>query len=238
MQSDDLVIRIPGVESFAQSNFGAASTSFNISYPTVKAGNDLICHFQVDRDATFTYPSDWTLVDELSAGPVDVISSSIGFKKSDGTESGTFTVSTSASGVAAGIVLSIGAVAGDVPTGEDVGSVSPVASVNPDPPGINLNRSGNHNIVVIAMCAWADFSTTISAYPTGFASDRHTDNVGAVGGLGYALATRPAFNSSATNPGAFTISAAETWIAQTLALYGDEDPVTGNAFASSPALVR
>ena len=111
-----------------------------------------------------------------------------------------------------------------IPAAEWHGSQAPEAgtqatgsSVNPNPPSVNNSWNGT-NEIAIACCARDDsVANTITAYPTNYSTaqiDRNALTSAAnVGG-----AVRASGAADPEDPGTFTISASETWAAQTIVI--------------------
>lgn len=100
------------------------------------------------------------------------------------------------------------------------------ASANPDP--LNL-AVGNDLYLWTVVAAYFDGTQTVSAYPSGYTGGRN-DRANVSSGVGVASAYRWLVTTD-ENPGAFTISASEEWIARAF-------PFVGAKRVSADAVLR
>lgn len=197
------------------------ATSWTLTYPTNLVSGDLIlAGIAIDGVPSVTLPAGWKRARNTSGGAVTLVTA---VKKSDGTETGNFTLSLGASEQGAWRIFRITGwdSSGTFPSDTDsaaefalVGngvetSVAAGASANPDPPTINPSNWDVADTLWIANCA-ADTSRTISVYPL---IGLQTADVSG-GSTGATLGTCTKNDTVASlDPGTFTISASDDWVA-------------------------
>ncbi len=197
------------------------SNSWTLTYPTNLASGDLILAFVATDGATIpTWPSGW-LEDHINNGANTL---HVAKKLSAGTESGNFTLGLSASEQGAWRIFritgwegTIGTVfgnAGSCGAAVDVLSTTGSPSLNPDPASLDPSTWATEDTLWFAACS-VDTSRTISVYPL---SGRNTADVsGGAGGATLGLCTTESAVAS-LNPGTFTISSSDDWVAATVAI--------------------
>lgn len=184
------------------------STSTAITMPSgVTSGDLLVVMFGVDGVPTVTHTgTGWTQYGEpgSQAGGYAFV------KIADGAD--TLTVNYSVAEVTGYYVYRItGAHASTVPEADsDIGSTA-----NPDSP--NLAPSwGAEDTMWISFFSLDDGTKTLSSYPTNYADNQNT-LAGTTAGVRLGIATRN-LNASSENPGSFTVSASDSWVALTIAV--------------------
>ncbi len=199
------------------------SSSWTITYPTNLVSGDLIMLF-AGIDGTGNNPSatGWTT---WCQGTDSAASTGlVMYKVSDGTETGTFTLTVGASEQGSWFTRRItGWYNGGVPapnaTDSDSLAVStPIggsgSSANPNPLNCDPANWATEDTLWIACAMW-DGTPTCSVFP--LASNNATLTSGGAGGAGIAICTMDDAVSS-KDPGTFTISASETWRVYTIAV--------------------
>lgn len=198
------------------------SATWTLTYPTnIAAGDLLVAFIATDGSPSLTFPADW-----IQAGLTGVMSASSGGavrltcarKDAVGTETGTFSLDLSASEQGAWRIFRIPAASWEgtqpnVQTAVD-GDSATGASSNPDPPSLDPALWGTEDTLWFAAIG-VDTSRTISVYPL---ADRNTADVsGGSGGATLGVCTSASAVSS-LNPGTFTISSSDDWVAITFAV--------------------
>jgi len=193
-------------------NNAVNNTDHTVNMPAgVESGDLLIALFSADGNSAITFPGGWTQLYQQANG-VSVISG-VWYRVSDGGEGATITVTTGAAEMSGHTTFRITGYYGT----PEVGVVATGTSVNPNPP--NLAPSwGAENSLWIAVCGYdvGNSGSLISAYPAGY-TDGRDDRPSAIegGASGSANLTN---NNAAENPGTFTITFAEEWVANTIAI--------------------
>lgn len=196
------------------------STSWTGTYPTNIASGDLLLMFVASDGNPAVTSTGWTQVgtDAVSACNVNCLA-----KIAAGTETGTFTISVSASEQGAWRIFRItGWFGSGLPTsnnahdgaGVDSAGALGGASSTPDPPNLDPGQWATEDTLWFATCG-VDTSRTISVFPL---ADRNSSDVS--GGAGGATLGLCSTNSavSSLNPGTFTISTSDDWGALTVAV--------------------
>jgi hypothetical protein len=198
------------------------SSTWTLTYPTNLVNGDLILAFlAIDNDSNDpdpTWSSGWVKT-TLSAGTIDFVAAK---KKSDGTESGNFNLSLLSAQQGAWRIFRISAWEGTLGTGmqSSSGAVQLSTGVQgsstlPNPPNLDPTNWATENTLWFALAA-ADGSPTFSAFPSSY-TNTSGDVSGGADGASLGIA-RLILNTSAQNPGTFTISASNDWWAATLAV--------------------
>jgi len=198
----------------------ANSTSWTLTYPTnVVSGDLLLCFLAVDGSSTVT-ASGWSAVNGTSAA----ISLAGLLKIADGTETGTFVATISGSEQGGWRIFRVtgwfgsGLQGGSWVVGNDgvgMGAANAASATStPDPPSCNPAQWDVEDTLWFAVCS-LDTSRTISVYPY---VDRNTADVsGGANGATLGVCTTTSATAS-LDPGTFTISASDDWIAITVAI--------------------
>jgi hypothetical protein len=200
------------------------ATDWVMTYPTNLVSGDLILAF-IGSDGNSVgptaIPGGW--VEKVRGGSNGANSLLTLAKISDGTETGNFTVTLSASEQGGWRVFRItGWFGGSLGTtqGNDadgfrmVATITGSPSANPDPPANNPANWDVEDTLWFAVCS-LDTSRTISVYPL---ADRNTADVSG-GSTGATLGVCSTTSTVASlDPGTFTISASDDWAAMTVAV--------------------
>jgi hypothetical protein len=197
------------------------STSWALTYPTNLASGDLILAFMAtDGVPSPTFPAGWIVGAQNASGSAAKLI--FAKKLSDGTETGTFTVTLDASEQGAWRIFRITGWEGTIGTNfvnqAQSGAVVQAgvfgASANPDPPSLDPINWDVEDTLWLAACG-VDTSRTISVYPL---AGRNTADVsGGAGGATLGICTTESAVAS-LDPGTFTISTSDDWAAVTVAV--------------------
>jgi hypothetical protein len=201
------------------------SSSWTLTYPTNLQNGDLILLVAATDDigTPVTLPADW-----VSNAWVNGISLThiVGKKKSDGTETGNFTLTLNAVQQGCWRVLRITDWEGTLGTTFDDtnattnGSVTRTAaegaSTTPNPPLLNPSNWGSADTLWIVAGFADNGDSTFTGFPTNYTNTSAQESGGASGAaLGVA---RRAFAAESEDPGDFTIDLSEQWITTTIAI--------------------
>jgi hypothetical protein len=197
------------------------STSWTITWPTNIGNGDLILFF-VSVDGTFPPTGGgWTqFVNVTISSGANILG--LGKRKANGTETGTFTL-TMASEQGAWRIFRITNWEGTLGTvfsnsANSGAVVAPSANTGtdaaPDPPSVDPSNWATEETLWLAICG-VNTSRTISVFP--FADLQTADVSGGAGGatLGVCMSSDVV---GSNDPGAFTISAADDWLAASVAI--------------------
>ena len=209
----------PTIESVTATAFSASSTTHNVNMPaSVTAGWLLIMGFGFSTDTTVTTPTDWSIV---SAKVTDTATQIIFGKDADGTEGGTtVNVATGASRAAAAQVYAIsgwnGTLASDVTDGGGASSGG-AADNAPNPPSVAWGWGALDELILAF--AHATAASTFSSAPTNY-TNLTTTQASSAGSANWMASARRSLTATASpeNPGTFTLSASELWVANTIAI--------------------
>ena len=201
------------------------SASWTLTYPTNLASGDLILVFAAMDGLTSPVGGGTFATTFFQTGSTgSAVSIVIGKKLSDGTETGTFTLDLTASEQGGWRVFRITGWEGTIGTSMvdatgNAGACGAVVSAqsttaNPNPPNLDPNQWATEDTLWFACCG-ADTSRTISVYPL---ADNQTADVSG-GSTGATLGLCSLNDAvSSKDPGTFTISASDDWVAATVAV--------------------
>lgn len=212
----------PAVQTTNESATTTAGTSHTVNLPSGIQSNDLliVCLDKGSTAATVNALEGWTeLLDENAGNGLY-----IAYKFANGTESGTITLTTSASTRSAEVVLRISGAENPAVQAPVVGTTATGTSTTPNPPSITPPSSKDY--LFIAMCGsageQADDDTYVTTFPTNYSHSQNEKTCGIagsnLGGL-VGVATRQLTTGVAEDPGTFTVSENAAWRAQTVIIH-------------------
>lgn len=212
------------------------STTWALTYPTNCANGDLItaCVASDGNQVAGTWPSGWVTVRFSAAGSAAALI--LAKKKSDGTETGSFNVTGLNSEQGPWRTMRIPAAQweGTLGTGWDNGGSSSGSvtinslfgttgtDANPNPGSLDPFNWATEDTLWIAVSA-NDGTPTYTGFPTNYTqqdhstSGGHSQSSGGAGGAGLGTAFRKNAASS-EDPGTFTLSGADDWVAITIGI--------------------
>ncbi len=194
---------------------GARATSHNISWPSgISSGELIVCLLATEvASETVTWPAGWTVFKTDSTNNPRV---ELAWYEADGTESGTFTVTTATDSkkVAANTYRISGAADPDT-TPPECSSGATATSVNANPDSLTP-AGGSKPYMWLALAAWWS-SVTVTEEPSGYLNHLISHNTG---GFGDTMMTsaQQGIEASSEDPGTFTNLSAQ-WKAFTVAIY-------------------
>jgi len=214
----------PTVAATDGGNNAVNGQNHSIDLPAgVVSGNLLLVFFVSDGVPTITFPVGWINLFE-KAGGVDV-KGGAWYKVAGVGEDDPFVVTTDADQMTAYTIYRITDYAG-VP---EAGVATTGDSVSPDPPSLTPSWSIRETLW-FAIAGYDAGARTITDYPANYGngrSDRSNDAEGA--GVGSA---RRELEAASEDPGVFTLSVAEVWIANTIAISPDWRVVSATGITS------
>jgi hypothetical protein len=209
-------ISAPVVATVTETAFGTDATDHYVNMPSiVNTGDLLVVVFANDRNESVTTPGGWTELASDTSGPH--IRVSVYYKIAAGTEGGTaVNFITSAAEEAAAQVYRITNWHGTTPPEISVAATGSDAS--PDPSSLDPANWDVADTLWIAVAGQdrGDQAGTI-AYPTGYTDGTSTLSSGGTGSCRIHSARR-VLAIALEDPGAFTISSSEQWVAFTIAI--------------------
>ena len=203
------------------------STTWTMTYPTNLVSGDLILVCAA-TDGTIGSPT-WPSGFAWSAGSATAVSEVQAKKLSDGTETGTFNVTSWSSEQGAWMTLRIsnwkGNIGGGLFTTSDgsdctIAAGSPTTGTNNAPDPLSGNPSGwdVEDTLWIAICA-VDTSRTFSAWPTNYSPGNNSYDIISGGAGGASLSVQYRRTTAASeDAGSWTISSADDWAVALLAV--------------------
>lgn len=184
------------------------STTDTVDLPASIASGDLVMIFHfTEGNSTRTVPSPWVEIFDSNSTGADGLT--VAYLIASGGETSvvvTKTVTERFSAIAARITGWHGT------TAPEISSSATGSSTTPDPDSVTASWGSDDNLF-IAMEATDNDSFTPTAWPTNY-TDNQITGPNAASSSGGAIATRN-LAASNDNPGTFTITASDTWIAAT-----------------------
>lgn len=190
------------------------ATSHTLTYPSgVTSGELLIAIGAIDGVPTVSgWPSGWVEIADSNSGANSIF---IAYKFADGTESGNFTVTSSASEQGSFYVFRIQNA--NVSTPPAISSSSVGTNTVPSVANINPADWGTEDTLWIAALS-IDASRTVSSYPPDLTDNRNSSASGGTGGATAAFASVGSAVETYIAGGSFTISVSDDWISYTIAV--------------------
>lgn len=211
----------PAVGGTATTNGTTATTSAVINLPTgITAGETLLVLLRIAVGGTITWPAGWTRV-FVSSGDASDDTTECRWRKADGTEGASITVTIPSSKFAALAWRITGASDPDLRPPQS-STVAVGTSTLPDPDSL-FPSWGADDYLWFWMGGWEGEQTSPPAgNPPNYASNILGADSGTAGAVTtncrVASATRQ-LNAASENPGSWTISVADDWSAWTVAVY-------------------
>jgi hypothetical protein len=190
--------------------------SHSVNLPSgIVAGQRIIIFFSPGINTSATYPAGWNLV--FNSGAVGARLSAH-YRDCDGTEGTSITVTTGVATAAAWAAVRLNNFNPGVAPEPGVASTGTDAA--PDSPSLTPAWGSDKTLWISSFGAFATPAETVNSYPANYADNQTYVAATAAGDKGYlALATR-SLEAATEDPGAFAISAIDTWRANTVAVRG------------------
>lgn len=203
----------PTVQGRASSVNNTAATSHPVTLPAgIQAGELLLIFFSesAGTGATVNAPAGWTKLVESNNGANNGLA--VLYRFADGSEGTSVTVTTSGSTKSSHLSYRISGASSPVTSTPATG-----ASTAPNPPQL-IPSDGKLPYLWFAVAGW-DGTPTATAYPTNYTNGQQTGTSGgqATTNCGVAAAERQ-LTADSEDPGAFTLSASDDWVAFTIAV--------------------
>ena len=224
----------PQVESSA-TTFGAPGASTDVNYPaTVSAGATLVCLVRCALDGVIGWPAGWN---ELVQSAVDASDDymAIAWREAVGNEDGTTFAVTHGNGKSCYIVYSITGAEDPDTQPPELSSVASGVSTTPDPTSLTPT-GGAKDYLWLWLGGWEGIQTSPPAgnptdYGNTLGADTGTAGLGTINSR--VAAARRELNVASEDPGSWTISASDDWMAWTMAIHpaGAPPPAAGGHFA-------
>jgi len=210
----------PTVAATNGGNSGVDASEHTVNLPTgISAGSLVIVLFANDGSATVTWPEGWTQL--FSTDYTNRNRLSVAYRVCDGEEQSTITVTTSISEGSAHTTYRIEAYSST----PEVGTAVTGASTKPDSPSLSPTW-GAADTLWLAVCGrdTGTYPRSIVSYPTDYTGGIFNiwDNTN---GAGVASAQRE-LNAEAGDPGVFTFTSSDEWVANTIAIQPSGAPPT------------
>jgi hypothetical protein len=201
----------PAVVATSGGYDGSDFSTRNIALPGSYSPDSLLLMFVTsDGNPTIALPGTWTQLFQTANGAA--VKFGAWYRIADGSEGRSVAVTTTASESCSWTCYRITGYSGVPVAGVPV---APAASANPDPPSLSP-AWGSKATLWFAACGYDDGVDTVSSYSASYTNGRN-DVSGDAAGAGTGSARRE--NTTATeNPGTFTLSAIEEWVANTVAV--------------------
>jgi hypothetical protein len=209
----DVALASPDFPTVAAVNGGydtSADTEHTVNLPSgIELGDLLLVIFGVDGAPTITFPEGWTQLFEEAYGTQNKLK--VCYRVADGEEGSSITVTTSISKRSAHTSYRITGYSGT----PECGTAAKGTGTTPDPP--SLNPSWGAKDTLWLAIEGNDGDNHATAYPANYTDGRadYVEFYGAGTGVGSA---RRELNASSEDPGTFTISGWDSWIANTVAI--------------------
>lgn len=194
---------------------GDSGTTPSVALPAgISAGDLLFIFIATDGDNTVTNWNGFTMLGTESNGTAN--SFHVGYKKATGGEGGSVTITLSVSEPSRHISYRITGMEDPTVQAPEISTVAEASSNSPNPT-IVTPTGGAQDYLWIHADGW-DRDRTVTGWESNFANDRLSSVGGGAGGCGCAVSTMPD-NVASKDPGAITISNADTWIAWTIVVH-------------------
>ena len=208
------VISYPTVESITETSFAANSTTHDVAMPaTVNVNDRLIILIALENATIGTTPSGWSVSGPTTNGTCNY---AMYTKLADGTEGGTtVNIPTNVGSNGAAQVYRISR--NFQGPGVVIGGTSTATNANPNPSSLGPT-GGPEAWMWLATTGAADDDATVTSYPVGFTNGTDTQSGGGANNSAEVGSARLNQSSQPVDPGTFTLSQTEAWVAQTLAI--------------------
>lgn len=194
---------------------GSDTSTHTVSLPAnISAGDLLIVLFSNDGDDTVSFPAGWT---QLFSDTYSVYTRfSAAYRKADGNEGASISVTTSGSERSAHISYRITGAADPDTQAPEVSTSNSDRTDSPDPN--SLTPTGGAKDYLWIACVGSDDLDLATGYPTNYSNGETYRATTSSGGSVVSAAKRN-LNASSENPGTFTLANSEEWVAYTIAVH-------------------
>jgi len=205
----------PVVEATNHSVEASNTTTHTVSLPAgIQAGETLLVFFSCDSVETVTFPEGWTKIKEESYSTW--ITLAVAWRKADGEEGASITVTTGTDEESAHISYRISGATDPTSTPPEVSAGANSYGDTPDPASLTAG-GGSKEYLWIAV-EGNDDDEPVTDYPTNYTNGETYASSEAFSACSIGIARRN-LETDTENPGAFTIADEEAWAACTVAVY-------------------
>ena len=202
------------------------STSHTVNLPAgIEAGDLLLVFFASDGYPTISFPAGWTQLFQTNSS--FAVAFGAWYRIADGGEGATITVTTPLGEMTAHTSYRITGYSGT----PEAGTPAIGFSYYPNPPGLTPTWGAKDTLWFA--CEGNDYTRPVTAYPTNY-TDSRNDYCDQYSGCGVGTARRE-LNAATEDPGTFTISLSDQWVANTVAIQPAEAGWTNIAKVSGVA---
>ncbi|KKL70683.1 hypothetical protein LCGC14_2102440 [marine sediment metagenome] len=208
----------PQVEATNTSSQDSNVLNHTVSLPAgIQAGETLLVFFANNADSGGVgWPGGWNEIFE-TVEPGNQVTLAVAWRKATGGEGGTITVTTGNGRQSAHASYRISGAIDPAVTAPEVSTGATGVGTNPNPDSLTAG-GGSDEYLWIAV-EGNDTNLTVSAYPTNYDSNQLSLVSGAgAGNCGIGVASDEV-ETNTQDPGTFTISGSEQWVACTVAVY-------------------
>lgn len=185
-----------------------------VSLPaSIQAGETLLVFFSCQTNQPIGWPGGWNEIFENQQTDVTL---AIAWRKADGGEGATITVTTNDVEISAHASYRINVAIDPTSTPPEVSTGATGTSENPNPDSLTAD-GGSKEYLWIAV-EGNDEDKTVTAYPTNYDSNQLNIAVGGKNGAGIGVASDEV-ETDVQDPATFTLSGSKTWIACTVVVY-------------------
>lgn len=218
----------PQVEATNTSSEGSGVTNHTVNLPAgIQAGETLLVFFSCDTAEAIGWPGGWNQIFDISNGTDNSLA--IAWRKATGGEGASITVTTGGSEQSAHASYRISGAIDPTVTAPEASTGATGGSVNPDPDSLTAG-GGSKEYLWIAV-EGNDGDKTVSAYPTNYDSNQLNSVSAGSGGCGVGVSSDEV-ETDVQDPGTFTLSAGDQWVACAVAVYPAEAVVIENKSAN------
>lgn len=199
------------VDAVNGGNNAVDSLNHTVNLPAgIASGDLLLVFFTVDENPVVTFPAGWTQIFNDNSGAN--LRYAAFYRVSNGTEGASITVTTDSAQMSAHTSYRIRHYTGVPESAVSVGGLS----ISPNPPVLGPAWGAALN-AWFAVTGYDVGTTTVTGYPANYTNDQRNDRANDATGVGQGTAWR-SLNAANDNPGTYTLSGAETWLANTVAV--------------------
>jgi len=211
-----------------------AANNHTVDLPAgIVSGDLLLVVFNCDGLEATTYPGGWTGLFEKQDGGADGNTLSAAYRVADGGEGASITVTTAGAEDSAYQTYRISGYSG-VP---EVGTSAVGDSDSPNPPSLAPSWGATTvSTLWLAIAGW-DGLETVNVYPANYTDGLDNTSAGGADACGCGSARRE-FKAASDDPGVFTLSGGNHWIANTIAIAPEDLEITATGISSGEYTVK
>lgn len=186
--------------------------------PNISSGDLLLVFFCVDGNPSITFPNegtDWISILDLNNAGFNRCK--IAYRKADGGEGASIEVATDGAQMSSHVSYRITGHADPSTQAPEASTGATGSSNSPNPDSLDPT-GGAKDFLWIAVAGYNDGRTTVTGYPTNYTLSNLNGRANDAEGVGTGVG---GYNNNTTieDPGTFTLSASERWVACTVAVH-------------------